>query len=239
MGGEFQVNTYTADDQRSQSVTGLDDGGFMVMWSSFGEDGDGWGVYGRRYDAAGNASGGEFRINDTTAGDQRVDGEAGKPALDQLNNGDVVAGWYGPGSSVDSYASILGLDAKYETLIVHDGFTFDLNVAHGAAVQFEGPTGTLKFATTDFTGTVDNFMTDGEHLDFSAITHGNASIVGEISGTDLAAHSIGWVTNGNDTTIYVNASDQSEAVAAGPSYSADMQVHMLNLTQLHNHDFIL
>jgi len=57
-------------------------------------------------------------------------------------------------------------------------------------------------------------VTDAEFLDFSAITHGNASIVGDISGSTLAAHSIGWVTSGADTTVYVNASDQSETIAA-------------------------
>ena len=48
----------------------------MVMWTSDGgQDGDGTGAFARRFDASGVAAGGEFRINETTTGDQRGDGE--------------------------------------------------------------------------------------------------------------------------------------------------------------------
>ena len=33
-GTEFQVNTYTSDNQQEPSVTGLADGGFVVTWMS-------------------------------------------------------------------------------------------------------------------------------------------------------------------------------------------------------------
>jgi hypothetical protein len=46
-GSEFQVNTWTTDDQSSPSVTSLSNGGFVVVWESNGQDGDGYGVYGR------------------------------------------------------------------------------------------------------------------------------------------------------------------------------------------------
>ena len=41
---------------------------------SNGTDGSGYGVYARRYDAAGNALEGEFRVNTTTANDQSIPG---------------------------------------------------------------------------------------------------------------------------------------------------------------------
>jgi hypothetical protein len=121
-----------------------------------------------------------------------------------------------------------------QTVTIYDGFTLDLNVAYSGTVQFQGPAGTLKFEDTDFSGTVDNFVTNADFLDFSAITQGNATIMGELSGTELAAHSIGWVTNGTDTTVYVNASDQSEALI-----DADMAIPLLNVSQLHNQDLIV
>ena len=66
IGTEFQVNTYTASHQLNPSVTSLSDGGFVVTWTSYGQDGSGSGVYGQRYTASGQASGNEFKINTYT-----------------------------------------------------------------------------------------------------------------------------------------------------------------------------
>jgi hypothetical protein len=70
LSGEFRVNTTTAGDQRFGSVAMDGAGDFVITWSSFDQDGDGWGVYAQRYNAAGVAVGGEFQVNTTTAGDQ-------------------------------------------------------------------------------------------------------------------------------------------------------------------------
>ncbi|HEY7112599.1 MAG TPA: S-layer homology domain-containing protein [Thermoanaerobaculia bacterium] len=44
---EFPVNTYTVDDQ-THPVVALDDrGDFVVAWQSFGQDGDGYGIFAR------------------------------------------------------------------------------------------------------------------------------------------------------------------------------------------------
>lgn len=51
---EFRVNTYTNDNQGESSVSALEDGGFVVTWSSTGQDGDGKGIYGKRYDTNSN-----------------------------------------------------------------------------------------------------------------------------------------------------------------------------------------
>ena len=69
-GGEFQVNTTTAGEQRTAVAAGLDGGGFVVVWWSQGQDGSGYGIYSQRYDAAGVAQGVETQVNTTTAGDQ-------------------------------------------------------------------------------------------------------------------------------------------------------------------------
>ncbi|NOT71807.1 MAG: hypothetical protein HOP09_11175 [Hyphomicrobium sp.] len=70
IGNDIQVNTTTANDQLYSSVTALADGGFVVTWTSLGQDGSGWGIYGQRYTAAGAASGPEFQVNTATASDQ-------------------------------------------------------------------------------------------------------------------------------------------------------------------------
>ncbi len=71
-GGEFRVNTYTAGHQSSPKVAMASDGSFVVVWHSQGQDGDGWGIYARRYDSAGVPYGPEFQVNDYTTGDQRT-----------------------------------------------------------------------------------------------------------------------------------------------------------------------
>ena len=56
LGGEFKVNTYSNDVESYSSVAALPGGGFVVTWSSFGQDGNGYGIYGQRYSADGAAA---------------------------------------------------------------------------------------------------------------------------------------------------------------------------------------
>jgi hypothetical protein len=49
VGSEFQVNTWTTGDQGAPSITSLSNGGFVVVWHSYGQDGSYWGVYGRMF----------------------------------------------------------------------------------------------------------------------------------------------------------------------------------------------
>ncbi len=66
LGSEFRVNTFTADSQIYSSVAALAGGGFVVTWSSYGQDGSVSGIYGQRYAADGTALGSEFRVNTFT-----------------------------------------------------------------------------------------------------------------------------------------------------------------------------
>jgi hypothetical protein len=86
-GGEFQVNTYTTSDQSFPTVAVAPGGEFVVTWSSSGQDGDGFGVYGQQYTAAGLKDGGEFRVNTTTALDQ----DFSSVAMNSI--GDFVVVW--------------------------------------------------------------------------------------------------------------------------------------------------
>lgn len=69
-GDEFQVNTTVTNDQIHPSVDVTPGGDFIVTWSSQLQDSSGWGVYGQRFDSAGNMKGTEFRVNSTTTSDQ-------------------------------------------------------------------------------------------------------------------------------------------------------------------------
>lgn len=70
-GNEFRVNTTTAGLQQESSVAMQDDGTFMAVWSSLGQDGDDWSVIAQRFDATGTAVGDEIVVNTTTTDQQR------------------------------------------------------------------------------------------------------------------------------------------------------------------------
>jgi hypothetical protein len=70
VGSEFRVNTYTPSTQSEPSVAALSGGGFVVTWTSNGQDGSAPGIYAQRYAADGSAAGSEFRVNTITSGSQ-------------------------------------------------------------------------------------------------------------------------------------------------------------------------
>jgi len=70
LGGEFQVNTVTMGNQARPSIAVDGSGNFVVTWNSYGQDGSGYGVFGRRFDSGGAPLGGEFQINAYTTSSQ-------------------------------------------------------------------------------------------------------------------------------------------------------------------------
>ncbi|EGF89942.1 VBCS repeat-containing protein [Asticcacaulis biprosthecium C19] len=67
---ETRANSFITGDQFAPSITRLSNGGNVVAWESYGQDGDASGIYLQRYDADGTATGVETRANSTTAGAQ-------------------------------------------------------------------------------------------------------------------------------------------------------------------------
>ncbi len=68
-GGETRINTNTAGDQGRPAVSMSPGGSYVVVWND-DNDGDGFGVEGRRFTAAGTALGPEFQVNSMTTGEQ-------------------------------------------------------------------------------------------------------------------------------------------------------------------------
>lgn len=67
IGNEFRVNATTVDAQTNPAISSLADGGFVVSWMSYNQDGSVFGIYAQRYDPVAAAVGGEFRVNTVTA----------------------------------------------------------------------------------------------------------------------------------------------------------------------------
>jgi hypothetical protein len=70
-GAEFQVNSFTSlAPQRYATVAMGDQGAFIIAWQSYGQDGSGYGVFARGFDAAGVGEASEFQVNAYTEGRQ-------------------------------------------------------------------------------------------------------------------------------------------------------------------------
>lgn len=98
LGGEFRVNSYTTGNQGhygSPSVVAAGNGNFVVVWAGQGQ-GDSGGIFGQRYDSAGNALGGEFLVNSYTTGGQ------GDVSAAAAADGAFVVVWAGGGDSGDA-----------------------------------------------------------------------------------------------------------------------------------------
>ncbi len=116
-GNEFRVNTYTTKWQRYSSVTsnGTD---YMATWSSYEQDGIGYGIYGQRIDSSGSFKGNEFRINTRTASSQYY------PSVTS-NGTDYMVTWQSHGQDgsdegiygqrIDSAGSFKGNEFKINT----------------------------------------------------------------------------------------------------------------------------
>ena len=89
-GPEFRVNTYTTSSQRRPAVTADGKGNFVVVWRSQAQDGSGYGVIGRRFDASGTPLGDEFLVNTYTTGSQT------EPAVAAGRDGSFVVAWQSP-----------------------------------------------------------------------------------------------------------------------------------------------
>lgn len=70
VGNEFLANTTTTNDQTDPSIAALNDGGFVVSWTSAGQDGSGTGIYAQTFNSSYNKVNGEIQVNSVTTNDQ-------------------------------------------------------------------------------------------------------------------------------------------------------------------------
>ncbi|MCC7424852.1 MAG: hypothetical protein IT428_31660, partial [Planctomycetaceae bacterium] len=84
---EFRVNALTTGFQGSPAVAMDSSGDFVVVWTSQSQDGDGFGVYARRFETAGTPLGDEFLVNVGTTGNQS------SPSISMNASGDFVISW--------------------------------------------------------------------------------------------------------------------------------------------------
>jgi Dockerin type I domain len=96
VGSEFRVSTQTAGSQLTPAIAGNASGAFVVAWSSAGEDGSLYGVFGQRYSSTKVPVGPQFRINTYTSSSQT------NPAVAMDDAGDFVVVWQSSGQDGSS-----------------------------------------------------------------------------------------------------------------------------------------
>ncbi len=94
VGGEFQVNTRTIDTQYEPCAASLSGGGFVVTWTSEGQDGSNTGVYGQMFAPDGTSVGDEFQVNEYTINRQS------NPFVTGLEDGGFLVTWFSAGQEL-------------------------------------------------------------------------------------------------------------------------------------------
>eukprot|EP01060_Flectonema_neradi_P035216 TRINITY_DN6412_c0_g1_i1.p1 TRINITY_DN6412_c0_g1~~TRINITY_DN6412_c0_g1_i1.p1 ORF type:complete len:695 (+),score=132.71 TRINITY_DN6412_c0_g1_i1:43-2085(+) len=89
VGNEIAVNTHTDLDQREPAVVVLCNGGFVVTWTSWLQDGSKAGVYYQVFDSVGTKVGAERQVHTTT------DGSQSEPSITAFDCGGFIITWQG------------------------------------------------------------------------------------------------------------------------------------------------
>jgi hypothetical protein len=194
-GGEFQVNTYTTNNQTSPSVAMEANGDFVVVWQSQGSGTDpgGYSVQAQRYTSNGSTQGAQFQVNTYTTGAQVWSSVAAD------DDGDFVVVWTGPS----------GTDTS-------DGIRGQRYASNGSTAGGEFQVNTYTTNSQGFPG-----VAAEANGDFVVVWHSNGSSGTDTSGESI--HGQRYASDGSvlDGEFQVNTSttnSQTQAsVAMGPA----------------------
>jgi hypothetical protein len=203
LGSEFRVNAHTAGNQDFSAVAMAPDGQFVVTWTSQDQDGDRTGIYGQRFDAAGNKLGGEFRVNTTTAGNQRYS----TVAMDSA--GRFVVSWTSQdqdGSSGGIYARCYAADGQAVTGEVLVNTTTEGNQQFSAIVMDAG--GEFTVAWQSYSARLSTWEIRAQRFNAAGARQGEELLLGQgrhvalaLDGTE--AFVTAWETYGTTPSAIV------------------------------------
>ncbi|MBI1347830.1 hypothetical protein GC163_16260 [bacterium] len=202
-GSEFQVNTYTTSSQGNSTVAMDADGDFVITWTSFVQDGNGFGVFAQRYNAVGVAQGSEFLVNTYTTGDQRNS----TVAMD--SDGDFVITWTSEGQDGSGY----GIFAqRYNAAGVAQGSEFQVNTYTTSDQQFAA---VAMDSDGDFVITWTSFGQDGSSNGVFAQRY---TMAGVAQGSEFQVNTYTTETQSIST---VAMSENGDFVVTWESYDQD------------------
>ncbi|WP_299558429.1 hypothetical protein [uncultured Sulfitobacter sp.] len=173
------ANTNTISNKSNPEIAALADGGFVLVWESEEQDGDGKGIFGQRVDAAGDKVGGEFQVNTFTFDEQDA------PSVTPLADGGFVVTWASAGQSLGE-GEIYG--QRFDTEGAKAGTEFKVS---GGGPSFKGGHDIVSTADGGFyvawESTAENgnaYTIDGQAFDADGNAEGpRHSIVDDGNGT--------------------------------------------------------
>jgi hypothetical protein len=118
-GGEFQVNTYTSNNQGDPAVAMDGEGRFVAVWFSSDQDDDQTGIFGQRFDESGRYTGGEFQVNSFTSGSQF------RPAVATDDLGGFMVVWESRDDQDGSGSGLFG--QLFDSMGAPEGLEFPVN----------------------------------------------------------------------------------------------------------------
>jgi hypothetical protein len=164
-GGEFQINQYTKNQHLMAPQVAMDlAGDFVVAWQSYGQDGSGYGIYARRYNAAGAAQGNEFQVNNLLTANWQMAPDVGMDA-----NGNFTITWssFGQDQQADTGLPVAGYS--------YYGISCRMYNADGSDLQYNDPTtgklssGEWRVNATLDTSEVEPVIGVGQNGEFAVI----------------------------------------------------------------------
>jgi hypothetical protein len=180
------------------------DGDFVVAWESYGQDGDGYGIYARRFDHVTGTFGSEFRVNTTTVDSQF------RPHIGMSASGTFVIAWESFGQACDADAAIYM--QRYDAAGVAQGGETRVNVT---TTQYQTHPTVAMDNTGDFVVAWESYLTDGSGNGVYARVFNSAGIAvtGEFR--------VNQFTTGQQQEPSVSLDADGDFVVAWESYGQD------------------
>jgi hypothetical protein len=204
LGPEFRVNSYTSNHQVGASVASDADGDFVVVWTSFFQDGSVDGIFGQRYDSGGEAQGDEFRVNTNTMGSQSA------PSVASDTTGNFVVVWRSSSQDGDRGIGVLG--QRYDSGGEAQGAEFHVNT-------YTTGSQTLPSVASDMSGNFlvawESFPQDGSSYGVFGQLYDNAGVA---QGGEFQINSH---TTGNQQFPSLGATGTNQFVVAWESGGQD------------------
>ncbi len=215
-GPEFQVNTYTFDAQYGPDIAMGPAGNFVVVWTSYPQDGSFQGIFGQRFDSAGTPQGVEFQVNTHTTDYQYL------PAVSMSDSGNFVVVWRSYGQD-GSGAGVFG--QRFDAAGVPQGPEFQANTftliqQYYPAVAMEG-SGNFVVVWQSYTQDGDSGGIFGQRFDSAGAPLGGEFQVNLFTLNSQQDPAVGMDAAGNFTVVWESlAQDGSSYGVFGRRFSA-------------------
>ncbi len=217
-GSEFQVNTGTQNNQEHPTVSAFDNGGFIIGFMSYGQDGESSAYtnsYAQRFDNAGNKIGGQFILTDNTSQYQHM------PVVTALDNGKFVATW----------------QAQYTLQYkVYNRIFDENNVAAGGDTMVNTSTSGMQAHGDTAALSGGGFVTTW--VDYGQQSHG---IYGQMF--DASGNKVGLVNNSNSSNNSSNTTNYTKpdvsALRTSLTEEIDLSTNSGSVTALNTIDYAL